>query len=229
MDCCNENIIDLGCVDSCNKIILTLGTGVYAPNELYIMYEYNGAIKKILITIISDTGEPIIDMSIFNEDYVIKFSLYKVSDNTLLNCYKVKVLPCEQGLIIPNIVNNLVGSITQCIGYTCIDNKTKLDISIELSNISAVKNGSRIYIAYDIDIPASSIELVSSELGIVIINNTTIEIINSNLITSTLLLSLKISGCVDRVINIGVNEIDNMTLGWGNGTHIKDIEYKIIF
>ena len=97
MSCCS-NPTDLGCFDSCQTVTISSLTG-YVANDIYISYAFNGAFRKQLVTDVTNTGQPIIDLSTFNEDYFYTFELINRISGVSLGCYKIKIFPCAGQLI----------------------------------------------------------------------------------------------------------------------------------
>jgi hypothetical protein len=97
MSCCS-NPTDLGCFDSCQTVTISALTG-YVANDIYISYAFNGAFRKQLVTEVTNTGQPIIDLSTFNEDYFYTFELINRISGVSLGCYKIKIFPCAGQLI----------------------------------------------------------------------------------------------------------------------------------
>lgn len=88
--CCNE-IINLGCYNSCEKLINT-GIEADVSGEWKIEVEFNGGIFFINFSV--ETGEKIKIPNKFNEDYTHLIKIYKPDGTQLENkCFKLKIQP----------------------------------------------------------------------------------------------------------------------------------------
>ena len=135
--CCDDDIIDLGCWQSCDSI----KTLIEIEYEGYfrISYNFNGAIINRRFKGTKDNGKLVLPAGLFNEDYVTRFELFD-DEMTKIGCYKVKIYPTQeyvQKSIIPNIsIQN----------YSCVGGGITFQLDFEFDDINDMykvfKNGS---------------------------------------------------------------------------------------
>lgn len=228
MSCC-ENPTNLGCYDSCRKVPVTTVTGTYGPNKLYLSFNFNGAIRRILITEVDNDGKPIIDLSMFNEDYLYTFEIFKRDDNASLGCFKIKVEPCageffDAPEVLP--VSHYIDS-TVVFGEPTCAGETTLPFLVDISDpdVVALEDGSIINMAFYAANPTAGMEIVSNDPNLVVLGPTQVQIVDIDEFTSFDLI-LKISDCEPNTITGQVTSFTNLADEWGNGTHTagtKDI------
>ena len=102
--CCDDDIIDLGCFQSCDQIT----TLIEIPYEGYfrLTYLFNGAVINRRFKGTRVNNKLVIPSGLFNEDYVTKFELFD-DEETKIGCYKVKIYPTQeyvQASIIPDVI-----------------------------------------------------------------------------------------------------------------------------
>lgn len=99
MDCNCENILDLGCTDSCNSFEMPFSSA----EEITLFTEFNGNVVSKAIEI-NTSGNIVIDPSFLNADYTYNFHFvnsegervtYEV-DGTVYDCFKIKIQPLVQ-------------------------------------------------------------------------------------------------------------------------------------
>ncbi len=91
--CCDDDIIDLGCWQSCDSI----KTLIEIEYEGYfrISYNFNGAIDNRRFKGTIDNGKLVLPAGLFNEDYVTRFELFD-DEKVKIGCYKVKIYPTQE-------------------------------------------------------------------------------------------------------------------------------------
>lgn len=224
MSCC-QNPTNLGCFDSCQKVTIEgLTGGPYATEELYITYNFNGAIKRLLITDVDADGKPILDLSKFNEDYFYTFEVYKLIDDASLGCFKMKVLPCAGDFFSPaepEVTNFLNSAII--FGAAACSGETLVEFVVDIVDVQmpALIDGTIINFAFTCSAPGSTIEVVSEDANLEVLSETSVRIIDASAITS-IALKVKISNCDTNAITAIVTSFTNLADTWGNGTHTGD-------
>lgn len=224
MSCC-QNPTNLGCFDSCSLVTIESLTG-YAPNEVYISYNFNGATRKQLLTEVSATGQPIVDLSSFiNEDYYYTFEVIERASGDSLGCFKIKVTPCAGDIFeapaLPPVTDyadtRIMFDVAVC------DGETVVDFVVDIADLSfpAVKDGTLVNLAFTPSIAVLGMTLISPDLNIEIISNTQFKIISATAFVNPIEMQLKISGCNDMILLGVVTSLENITAGWGNGTHTQ--------
>lgn len=223
MSCCT-NPTNLGCFDSCETV--TIETIVdYLANELYLTYNFNGAIKKALITEVNGDGSPMIDLSTFNEDYNYTFEIFERATGDSLGCFKMKVEPCAGDFFdAPALpaVDNYIDSTIIFGAYEC-NGETTLDFVVDVADpqFAALQNGSIINLAFTATVPVAGMDIVSADTNLVVVSPSQVKIIDASLLTSIALI-LKLSDCVANTITGVVTSFTNLAPSWGNGTHTQD-------
>lgn len=221
---CCENPFDLGCHDSCETVEVITLAGTYVANELYIRYNFNGAVRKELITEVNADGKPIIDLSKLNEDYIYTFEIVQGSTGESLGCYKIKVDPCAgEYLDFTEPVTDYVNSILRFVNVSCAgETVQELTVTIPGAYAAAIIDGTIINLFFDSDVPITSSELLSSDPNIEIISNRKVKILTEAGYTGVISLTLKIAACTDRVLDGVVSSIENLAPTWGSGIHTPD-------
>ena len=84
-----------------------------------------------------------------------------------------------------------------------------------------MKDGTLVNLAFTPSIAVLGMTLISPDLNIEIISNTQFKIISATAFVNPIEMQLKISGCNDMILLGVVTSLENMTAGWGNGTHTQ--------
>lgn len=224
---CCENPINLGCFNSCEKITITTING-YDANELKMKFNFNGAIKSILITEVEDSGStknPIIDLSLLNEDYEYTFEIVDIATGESLGCFKMKVLPCAGDFDIiptpPPITNN-VDTIFTFLDNVCNVNAMQdFRITVTAPTLAGIVNGSIFNISISADFMMNNFYLspTSSESNIEILSQSQFRIIDASIFTGEMNLYFTYDTCSAGTISGKVTLLENLASGWVNGTH----------
>jgi len=134
--CCDDDIIDLGCWQSCDSI----KTLIEIEYEGYfrISYNFNGAIinKRFKGTI--DNGKLVLPAGLFNEDYVTRFELFD-DEMTKIGCYKVKIYPTQE------YVQKSIIPIVTASDYNCSEGSVTFTLRFEFTaedQLRLLQNGS---------------------------------------------------------------------------------------
>lgn len=225
MACCNDPY-NLGCFDSCQKVTITNLGAAYAANELFIRYDFNGAVRRKLITEVSADGEPIIDLSDeFNEDYIYTFELVIVATNEPIGCYKMRVDPCAGDFfdspVVPAISNYLNSTIV--FGSSACSGETEINFVVDIVDVqlAALADDTLINFIFQSSVPVTALEVVSNDANIVVQNPTQVKILDASAVTSIALI-LKVSNCAANDITAVVSSFVGLTPTWGNGIHTPD-------
>jgi len=134
--CCDDDIIDLGCWQSCDSI----KTLIEIEYEGYfrISYNLNGAIINKRFKGTKDNGKLVLPAGLFNEDYVTRFELFD-DEKVKIGCYKVKIYPTQeyvQASIIPIVTAS---------DYNCSEGSVTFTLRFEFTaedQLRLLQNGS---------------------------------------------------------------------------------------
>lgn len=221
---CCQDPVTLGCYDSCDTVTITDLTGPFAANELFVRYNFNGAVRKELITEVSADGEPIIDLSKFNEDYYYTFEIVDLATGESLGCYKIKIEPCAGDFFEaePPAITEYLDSII-ILGADACSGETIVEFVVDIADpqLVALINGTIINFGFTASVPGTTVEIASADANLVVLSETSIQIVDASLITS-IALQLKVSNCDTNEITAVVTSFDNLADTWGNGTHTAD-------
>lgn len=221
---CCQDPVNLGCYDSCDTITITDLTGSFAANELFVRYNFNGAVRKEMIAVVSDDGEPIIDLSLFNEDYYYTFEIVDLATGDSLGCYKMKVEPCAGDFFEaePPVISEYLDS-TIIFGAAACSGETIVEFVVDIADpqLVALIDGTIINFGFTASVPGTALEVASADANIVVLSPTSVQIVDATLITS-IALQLKVSSCDTNDISAVVTSFDNLADTWGNGTHTAD-------
>lgn len=224
MSCC-QNPTKLGCYCSCDTVTIPLED--YEPNEVYVSFDFNGANRKVLVTDVSDTGQPLLDLKgmDFNEDYYYTFGVYDRATSELLGCYQIKVSPCAGDVFdIPAVdpVSNYIDSTIIFGSATCSGETTiPFDVFVTDHDKLALQDGSVINFSFSAIVPGVTIELYQIDTNYEIISPTQARVVSAAAITN-ITLGIKVSTCDANTITAVVTSFTNLVDTWGNGTHTSD-------
>ena len=141
--CCDDDIIDLGCWQSCDSI----KTLIEIEYEGYfrISYNFNGAVINRRFKGTIDNGKLVLPAGLFNEDYVTRFELFD-DEKAKIGCYKVKIYPTQeyvQKSIIPIVTAN---------DYNCSEGSVTFALRFEFTaedQLRLLQNGSNFRVQFE--------------------------------------------------------------------------------
>lgn len=152
MSCCS-NPTNLGCYHSCETVVISSLTN-YDGNKLAVKYNFNGAVRKQLIINVDGNGSPIIDLSLFNEDYTYTFEIIVLATGVSLGCFSMRVDPCagdvdvEQGCISSDcplgreisylsVIEEINSRVAGTMFYVSLDGATFIDLESQIAPAAA--------------------------------------------------------------------------------------------
>lgn len=155
--CCDENVIFIGCFQSCDNIqtlILLDFAGYYR-----LRYEFNGAvINKRFYGTLTD-GKLLIPKGLFNENSSQTFELTD-DEGVLIGCYKITIYPTQQ-YVVPSIIPAVNIS-----NYNCINGDVTFTLGFGFTaweQADLFKTGSKFKISF---IGASSATYINFSAGL---------------------------------------------------------------
>jgi len=141
--CCDDDIIDLGCWQSCDSI----KTLIEIEYEGYfrISYNFNGAIDNRRFKGTIDNGKLVLPAGLFNEDYVTRFELFD-DEMTKIGCYKVKIYPTQE------YVQKSIIPIVTASDYNCSEGSVTFTLRFEFTaedQLRLLQNGSNFRVQFE--------------------------------------------------------------------------------
>jgi len=141
--CCDDDIIDLGCWQSCDQI----KTLIEIEYEGYfrITYLFNGAIINKRFKGTKDNGKLVLPAGLFNEDYVTRFELFD-DEMVKIGCYKVKIYPTQE------YVQKSIIPIVTASDYNCSEGSVTFGLSFTFTTedkYRLLQNGSKFQIGFE--------------------------------------------------------------------------------
>lgn len=141
--CCDDDIIDLGCWQSCDSI----KTLIEIEYEGYFRtsYNFNGAIINRRFKGTKDNGKLVLPAGLFNEDYVTRFELFD-DEKAKIGCYKVKIYPTQE------YVQKSIIPIVTASDYNCSEGSVTFALRFEFTaedQLRLLTDGSKFRIVFE--------------------------------------------------------------------------------
>ena len=141
--CCDDDIIDLGCWQSCDSI----KTLIEIEYEGYfrMSYNFNGSIINRRFQGTRLNGKLVMPAGLFNEDYVTRFELFD-DENVKIGCYKVKIYPTQE------YVQSSIIPIVTASDYNCSEGSVTFTLRFEFTaedQLRLLQNGSNFRVQFE--------------------------------------------------------------------------------
>lgn len=155
--CCDENVMNIGCFQSCDNIQTLIEVDFAGYYRL--RYEFNGAVinKRFYGTL--NNGNLIIPKGLFNENSSQTFELTD-DEGTLIGCYKITIYPTQQ-YVVPSII-----PVINITNYACIDGDVTFTLGFGFTaqqQADLFKTGTKFKISF---IGASSVTYTNLSAGL---------------------------------------------------------------
>ena len=141
--CCDDDIIDLGCWQSCDSI----KTLIEIEYEGYfrMSYNFNGSIINRRFQGTRLNGKLVMPAGLFNEDYVTRFELFD-DEKVKIGCYKVKIYPTQE------YVQKSIIPIVTASDYNCSEGSVTFTLRFEFTaedQLRLLTDGSKFRIGFE--------------------------------------------------------------------------------
>ena len=141
--CCDDDIIDLGCWQSCDQIKTLIS--IDYEGYFRMTYIFNGAVINGRFKGTKDNGKLVLPAGLFNEDYVTRFELFD-DEMVKIGCYKVKIYPTQE------YVQKSIIPIVTASDYNCSGGSVTFGLSFTFTTedkYRLLQNGSKFRIVFE--------------------------------------------------------------------------------
>lgn len=217
---CCEEVIDLGCVNSCDDIVTPvelIGTDTY-----YVRYMFNNSEIERTFTATGVDGYLEVPASIFNEFGPVTFALYD-SQDAFINCYKFDVSP-RTVIVEDTELITVLNSSVEYVSESCDGTYTNVILQVLLSDYTLFSDDAVIYFRVNKTIPTEARFIAHDGSSLTAGPDTNSFIIpDASSITSgnmTIILQLVNPGCASAVaVEIRVLNYSGLDEGVSIGTN----------
>jgi len=141
--CCDDDIIDLGCWQSCDQIKTLIS--IDYEGYFRMTYIFNGAVINGRFKGTIDNGKLVMPAGLFNEDYVTRFELFD-DEMVKIGCYKVKIYPTQE------YVQKSIIPIVTASDYNCSEGSVTFTLRFEFTaedQLRLLQNGSNFRVQFE--------------------------------------------------------------------------------
>jgi len=141
--CCDDDIIDLGCWQSCDQIKTLIS--IDYEGYFRMTYIFNGAVINGRFKGTKDNGKLVLPAGLFNEDYVTRFELFD-DEMVKIGCYKVKIYPTQE------YVQKSIIPIVTASDYNCSEGSVTFTLRFEFTaedQLRLLQNGSNFRVQFE--------------------------------------------------------------------------------